>query len=387
MTKTAASFRIILLQAGLLCALCLPRPVHAGWNAADGQDSFGRDDVASVARSLGDAKKFKKAMQDFDRLGQQTRENERRFQELQSRREKDAQRSLQRREESQSGAALQELGVSAGGERVTGAMSAPGVDEGAPVDPDKKKLGKKEQDLWAQCRRTSDKITLSPEIKQWVAEFFWNVAKHSGGNEPLKEAVGVFNRVRTSEGKYGGYTIKVGPMPDENTYGLYTTGIREIVLRPNMPKELFLGVLEHELDHGVDDLRDQANKGGTKISLNWHRDNGDNIFKGQSGQGGEQGGKGGCKDCAGQQEPEQAAEGAEQPQGGPAAEPAEGVQSEESPDKTEKPVTAKAEKGGAEGQDKGSGDQMDGEYAETYAWRLMGCAGGGKNPCDVQKCK
>lgn len=315
-------------------------PARAGFSEGSGGESFTRGDVASVAQTLGGD--VDKRMALFDQWARQTRENARRRAAPGAALAEDAPPTLS------------QLIGRAGGASAN--MAVPSVGQGAAQeDPKKAKLSKKEKELWQQCQETARNITRTPEITPWVAEYFWRVAHHAGGSQPLQEHVAHVNGVRASRGA-GGFSVELGPMPDENTYGLYTSGVRQIVLREGMPFNMFMAVLDHEAAHGTDDMQDQRDKGGTKIGHNAFRDAGDNIFRGPNAQG-----ISSSPQPAGQQAAATTAETASA-QPGTAAQPGASSSEQESA-------------------------QLDSEEAETFAWHLMACAAGVPAIIpDVQKC-
>ncbi|MBI2363094.1 MAG: hypothetical protein HYV15_06900 [Elusimicrobia bacterium] len=307
------NFLLALVAAGPLLASADAR---AGWGAAD-RESVTAEDFRRLSRLSGnDKKNWKRIVGLMD----ETRENERRLQELARGRQEAALRSQGRRE-----AALQELTGSAG---PRASAEVPALPAAGPVAAKKQgRVDEEEERLRKEIQAFVNSRVLTPEIREPVAQYLWAAARHKGGGEVVREHVAYIRQGLAAKG--GALpTIELAAMPDANTYGLYTSGIRKIELRVGMPWPLFAAVLDHELLHSLDDTRDQRDKGGTPISQNWHRDRGDNIFAGKDAQG---------------------AKGERKEEGAPAAAPAEeGAKKDE--------------------------QAFDAEFAETLAWRSMACA-------------
>ncbi|MBI5597020.1 MAG: hypothetical protein HY928_13085 [Elusimicrobia bacterium] len=309
-------FPILSLIAAGAGALLISTDARAGWGGAD-KESVTAEDFRQLSRLSGnDKKNWKRIVGLMD----ETRENERRLEELSRTRQESARRSQARR-----AAALQDLSGSAG---PRASAEVPALPAAGPVAAKKQgRVDEEEERLRKEIQAFVNSRVLTPEIREPVAQYLWTAARHKGGGEVVREHVAY---IRQGLAAKGGLlpTIESAPMPDGNTYGLYTSGIRKIELRVGMPWPLFAAVLDHELLHSLDDTRDQRNKGGTPISQNWHRDRGDNIFAGKDAQGGK---------------------GEKKEEGAPAAAPAE------------------------DGAEKGQ-QAFDAEFAETLAWRGMACA-------------
>ncbi|TBR18897.1 hypothetical protein EPO15_14830 [bacterium] len=321
------TLRFIPLIAVVTGALLNRSQAQAGWGAS-GQESITAEDFRSLSKLSGnDKKNWKRLVALMD----ETRENERRLQDA-ARRRQEAPASPRG---APSGSALQGLLSRAGGRAES---EAPPLPQALPVPPkNAARLSEEEELLRKNIQTFVNSRVLSPEIRTWVAQYLWTAARHPGGSEVVKDHVSYLRQGLASKG--GPLpTVELGPMPDANTYGLYTSGIRKIELRAGMPWPLFAAVLDHELLHSLDDTQDQRDKGGTPISQNWHRDRGDNIFSGQDRQ---------ARDEE-KPNPEGKPEGAE---GAPPEKEAE-----EAPSKDPK------------------SQAFDAEFAETMAWRGMACA-------------
>ncbi|MBI3296922.1 MAG: hypothetical protein HYZ75_02070 [Elusimicrobia bacterium] len=303
-------------------ALSLAADARAGWGA-DGNESITVQDLKSLSKIGGNEEKnWKKIVV----LLEETQRNEAALQELRRRR---AERDAARGSRSEPASALQELAGSAG---PTAPAAVPAVPEAGPLMARSgERFSAEEEELRRNIQAYVNTRVRTPEIRPWVSRYLLTAARHSGGNEVVREHVAYLRQGLASRG--GALpTIEIGAMPDANTYGLYTSGIRQIALREGMPWQLFATVLDHELLHSLDDNHDQRNRGGTPISLNWHRDRGDNIFAAREGRG-----------------------GSRQP-GTLQTQPSEG---------SEPPGSA------PEGQD---AQQFNAEFAETLAWRNASCA-------------
>ncbi len=300
---------------------CLTPPAaRAGWLSAE-QESFTGDDVKAVAKQGGN---FKKNWRHFQELAAQTRENERRIEQLRR------QPAPAERRGTPGGRSLEELAASAG-PRLD--MGAPGVGPAAPLlSAPRANMDREDAALWNNISAYVNTKVRTPEIRGWIAEYMWNAARYTGRNEVLRDHVNYIREGLAARGQ-GLPTVEIGPMPDANTYGLYTSGIRQIVLREGMPKELFIAVEDHEQLHALDDRHDQPDRGGSEIGFSWHRDHSDNIF---------------------------AARGSTQ--------------------------AASAQPGQAEPAGQRDAQQVS-EFAETLAWRGMACAAGVAPIIrDVQRC-
>ncbi|MFA5140027.1 MAG: hypothetical protein WC728_12410 [Elusimicrobiota bacterium] len=323
--------------------LLLSSAAQAGW-IDSGHDRVTSEDFKRLSKISGN---HKKNWRNIQRLMDETRANEARLQEIQRQRRRAGQNSFSRKSEEKPGAAVTELSGAAG----QTFAAAPSVGEAAPVGAKKKgKMSAEESELWKNIQAYVQKKVLTPEIRDWMAGYLWSAARHSGGSEVLRDHVNHIRQGLASKGE-GLPTVKLGPMPDADTYGLYTTGVREIELRAGMPKDMFIAVADHEFLHATDDTKDQRDKGGTPISKNWHRDNNDNIFAGKDGQ-------------------------SSSPTG------AEGQDSSGTARPDAQPKQDKAQT------DKQKSDQFDAEYAETLAWRGMSCVAGVPAIIpEVQRCK